>query len=62
MGGLNIIVDIYENNNLINSLILNEKEKIITIPLKNSYYSFKIYYKYTNGLLNGNAKSIDIYL
>ena len=36
-----------------------QAEKIITIPLGNSYYQFDIYYKYKNGFLDGIKDSLN---
>ena len=59
LNGKNIYIDIYENGFYKETI---KAEKIVTIPLKNSYYKFDIYYKYTNGYLNGKKTSLDFYL
>ena len=59
LNGINIYIDIYENGFYKETI---KAEKIVTIPLNNSYYHFDIYYKYTNGFLDGVKTALDIYL
>lgn len=56
LGGKNVYIDIYENNLYVET---KQIEKIITIPLRNSYYQFDIYYKYKNGFLDGIKDSLN---
>lgn len=56
LGGKNIYIDIYENGFYKETL---KCEKIMTIPLSNSHYQFDIYYKYTNGLLDGTKQTLN---
>ena len=59
LNGKNIYIDIYENGFYKETI---KCEKIVTIPLNNSYYQFDIYYKYTNGFLDGKKTTLDFYL
>ena len=59
LNGKNIYIDVYENGFYKETI---KCEKIVTIPLNNSYYQFDIYYKYTNGFLDGKKTSLDFYL
>lgn len=57
LGKKNIYIDIYENF-IYNKTI--KAEKIMTILLnKNSHYQFDIYYKYENGLIDGNKVNLN---
>ena len=56
MGGKSIFIDVYENGFFIETIKC--KEKIITIPLRNSYYSFDIYYKYNLGIIDGVKENV----
>lgn len=59
LNGKNIYIDVYENGFYKETI---KCEKIVTIPLNNSYYQFDIYYKYTNGFLDGKKTTLDFYL
>lgn len=59
LNGKNIYIDVYENGFYKETI---KCEKIVTIPLNNSYYQFDIYYKYTNGFLDGQKTTLDFYL
>lgn len=57
MGGKNILIDVYENFVYSNTII---SEQIKSIPInKNTHYKFDIYYKYSNGLLNGPKETLE---
>ena len=51
-----IYIDIYENGFYKETI---KAEKIVTVPLNNSYYHFDIYYKYENGFIDGVKESLD---
>ena len=56
LGSKNIYIDIYENFMYSKTI---QAEKIMTILLnKNSHYQFDIYYRYENGLIDGNKVNL----
>ena len=55
-GGKSIFVDVYVDG--LYSHTIKCEEKIITIPLQNSYYRFDIYYKYNLGIIDGVKETI----
>ena len=57
LNGKHIYIDIYENGHYINT---EKAEKIKTIKLNDSFYSFDIYYKYGSGLLDGVKSNLKI--
>lgn len=58
LGKKNIYIDIYIDFTYKETI---KAEKIMTIPIKrNDHYTFDIYYKYENGLLDGNKSSLNL--
>lgn len=58
LGNKNIYIDIYVDFAYKETI---KAEKIMTIPIKrNDHYTFDIYYKYENGLLDGTKTSLNL--